>query len=118
MTEQDRRRFQRIRRRRKLGLVMSDGSVEYLWTVDISLGGMQVHTEHMVDVGSQFPMVMGVYDTAQEAYVTVRGRVVVANKVYDGSHRSFRVGLEIMSFEGDGEEVFSRHLRDIEQQRL
>ena len=113
----DRREYPRIRIRRKLGLLLSDGSLEYLWTADLSLGGMQVHTEHQVDMGLQFPFFMGVYDAPKDSYVTVRGRVEVVHKVYDGQHKAFRLGLQILSFDGQSADLYQRHLRELELQR-
>jgi hypothetical protein len=113
----ERREYPRIRMRRKLGLQLSDGSLEYLWTADLSLGGMQVHTEHQVDMGRKFPFFMGVYDAKIEGYVAVRGRVEVVHKVYDGQHRAFRLGLQILSFDGQSADLYQRHLRELELQR-
>ena len=113
---EERREYPRIRRRRKIGLILSDGSVEYLWTLDLSRGGMQVHTEHMVDVGASFGLVIGIYDEPSEGYITLRGKVQVMHKVYDGSFNAFRLGLQILSFEGDGMDIYLRHIRELEQQ--
>jgi hypothetical protein len=112
----ERREYPRIRRKRKVGFLLSDGSIEYLWTMDISRGGMQVHTEHLVDVGDQFNVVLGVYDYAEENYVTVRARTEIVHKVYDGSVGGFRIGCMFLSFEGEGEDVYARHLKELERQ--
>lgn len=112
----ERREYPRIRRRRKVGFLLSDGSIEYLWTMDISRGGMQLHTEHLVDVGDRFNVVLGVYDYEAENYVTVRARLEIVHKVYDGSAGGFRIGCMFLSFEGEGEEAYVRHLKQLERQ--
>jgi c-di-GMP-binding flagellar brake protein YcgR len=113
---QDRREYPRIRRKRKVGFLLSDGSIEYLWTMDISRGGMQLHTEHMVDLGDEFKVRFGVYDYAKEQYVTVTARIEIVHKVYDGTAGGFRIGVRFLSFDGDGEDVYNRHLKDLELQ--
>lgn len=112
----ERREYPRIRRKRKVAFLLSDGSVEYLWTTDISRGGMQLLTEHLVDLGDQFSIRLGVYDYTAEQYVTVSARIEVVHKVYDGSAGGFRVGVRFMSFDGDGEEIYARHLKELELQ--
>lgn len=113
----ERREYPRIRRKRKVGFLLSDGSVEYLWTVDISRGGMQLHTEHMVDVGSRFNIVFGVYDYQRDSYVEVRAHAEIVHKVYDGSAGGFRIGTKFLSFAGDGEENYIRHLKELEKRQ-
>lgn len=112
----ERREYPRIRRKRKVGFLLSDGSVEYLWTMDISRGGMQLHTEHMVDVGDEFSIRFGVYDYTAEEYLTVGARIQIVHKVYDGSVGGFRVGVQFVSFNGDGEDIYARHLKELEKQ--
>ncbi len=104
----------RIRRRRKIGLVLANGDVEYMWTMDLSQGGLQLHTEHVIDMGREFPVVIGLYDSRAEEYVTVRARMRVVHKVYDGEYGAFRIGMEFLSFERDGEEVYAHHLSELE----
>ena len=73
----DRRLYPRFRNRRKVGFVLSDGSIEYLWTVDVSRKGMQLHTLHRVDEGTQFPVVMSVFRSDKEEFVPVRARIEI-----------------------------------------
>lgn len=85
--------------------------------MDISRGGMQLHTEHLVDLGDTFNIRFGVYDSRPEQYVTVGARIEVVHKVYDGSVGGFRVGVRFVSFEGDGEDIYIRHLKELEMQQ-
>lgn len=110
----DRRAHPRHRTRRKVGFVLSDGSIENLWTVDVSVGGMQVHTRHMVDEGSQFPVVMSVFQKSTEQFVLVRARVEIVHKVYDGEYASFRLGAMFVSFEGNGKALYEQWIHELE----
>ena len=112
---EDRREHPRLRNKRKVGFVLADGSIEYLWTVDVSLGGMQVHTRHMVDEGSQFPVVMSIFHKPTEEFVPVRGRIEIVHKVYDGEYGSFRLGAMFVSFEGEGKSVYEQWIRELER---
>lgn len=110
----ERREYPRIHRKRKVGFLLSDGSIEYLWTVNISRGGMQLHTEHLVDLGDQFNIRFGVFDSKTEEYALIAARIEVVHKVYDGSLGEFRIGVRFVSFDGDGEDIYTRHLKDLE----
>jgi len=112
----ERREYPRIRRRRKVGFLLSDGSIEYLWTMDISRGGMQLHTEHLVDLGDRFKVALGVYDYDRESYRTVHAQIEIVHKVYDGSAGGFRIGCMFLAFDGGDEEVYVRHLKQLERQ--
>jgi len=112
----ERREYPRIRRKRKIGFLLSDGTIEYLWTMDISRGGMQLQTEHLVDLGDQFNVRFGVYDYRDEAYATIKARIEVVHKVYDGSAGGIRVGVQFLSFDGEGEDIYVRHLKELEKQ--
>ena len=113
MTE--RRASPRIWRRRKVGLILSDGSIEYMWTSDISRGGLQVHTHHVVDMGRQFGIVMAVYDSRCSQFIAVRGQVQVVHKIYDSRSLSFRIGLQLLSFEADGRDIYLHYVRELER---
>ena len=112
---QERREFPRIRNKRKVGLVLADGSIEYLWTVDVSRGGLQLHTEHIVDQGAQFPVVMSIFHKPTEEFVPVRARIEIVHKVYDGEFSEFRLGAMFVSFEGEGRAIYEQWVRELER---
>ncbi len=110
----ERRKHLRIRRRQKIGLFLSDGSIEYMWTADISRAGLQVHTPHLVDVGSRFRIATAIFDETRDAYVTIYARVEVVHKVYDGEFQAYRIGMRFLSFEGKGEELYLGLIKQLE----
>lgn len=114
----ERRDYPRIRRKRKVGFLLSDGTMEYLWTLDISRCGMRLHTQHLVDVGAQFSVMFGVYDYDLEDYTRVQALLEIVHKVYDSANGGFRLGGRFVQFEGDGEDVYHRHVRELEKQLL
>jgi c-di-GMP-binding flagellar brake protein YcgR len=85
--------------------------------MDISRGGMQLHTEHLVDLGATFNTRFGVYDNRLEQYVTVGAKIEVVHKVYDGTAGGFRIGVRFVSFDGEGEDAYIRHLKELEMQQ-
>ena len=112
---QDRREFPRLRNKRKVGFVLADGTIEYLWTVDVSRGGMQLHTEHVVDQGDQFPVVMNIFHKEREEFIPVRARIEIVHKVYDGEFSAFRLGAMFVSFEGEGKGIYEQWIHDLER---
>jgi hypothetical protein len=112
----DRRLYPRFRNRRKVGFVLSDGSIEYLWTVDVSRQGMQLHTRHTVDEGTQFPVVMSIFHLQREEFVPVRARVEIVHKVYDSEYGCFRIGASFISFEGGGQSIYEQWVHELELQ--
>lgn len=90
--------------------MLSDGGVHYVWTYDISLGGMQLLSDYNADVGAVLRVFFSVLDTQTDAYVRLMARVRVVHSVYDGSERCFRIGVEFVDFDGDGRAVYNRYL--------
>lgn len=90
--------------------MLSSGGVHYVWTYDISLGGMQLLSEYSADAGDVLPVFFSALDTETDEYVRVMARVRVVRTVYDGSERCFRIGVEFVDFDGDGRTVYNRYL--------
>lgn len=111
---EERRIHPRIRRRQKVALFLSDGSVEYLWSYNLSRGGMQVHTPHLVDVGTRFRIATAIFDQDVEVYATAYIQVEVVHKIYDGEFQSFRLGMRFISFEGDSRDLYLSFIRKLE----
>lgn len=107
---QERRASPRIKIRHKVGVLLSNESVHYVWTYDISLGGMQLLSEYNADNGDMLRIFLNILDVETDEYVRIFARVRVAHTVYDGSERCFRIGTEFVDFEGDGRSIYNRHL--------
>jgi len=107
---QERRASPRIKIRHKVGVMLSDESVHYVWTYDISLGGLQLLSEYNADTGDMLRIFLNILDVETDEYVRVFARVRVAHTVYDGSEHCFRIGAEFIDFEGDGRSIYNRHL--------
>jgi len=107
---QERRASPRIKIRQKVGVMLSSGDVHYVWTYDISLGGMQLLSEYSADTGDVLRIFFSVLDTATDEYVRVMARVRVVRSVYDGSERCFRIGVEFVDFEGHGRDLYHGYL--------
>lgn len=107
---QERRASPRVKIRFKVGVMLSSGGVHYVWTYDISLGGMQLLSEYSADAGDVLPVFFSALDTETDEYVRVMARVRVVRTVYDGSENCFRIGVEFVDFDGDGRTVYNRYL--------
>lgn len=90
--------------------MLSSGGVHYVWTYDISLGGMQLLSEYSTDSGDVLRIFFSVLDTVTDEYVRVVARVRVVRSVYDGSERCFRIGVEFVDFEGHGRDLYHSYL--------
>jgi c-di-GMP-binding flagellar brake protein YcgR len=107
---QERRASPRIKIRFKVGVLLSSGEVHYVWTYDISLGGMQLLSEYSADSGDILRVFFSALDTETDTYVRVVARIRVIRAVYDGSERCFRIGVEFVDFEGNGRSLYNRYL--------
>lgn len=107
---QERRASPRVKIRFKVGVMLSSGGVHYVWTYDISIGGMQLLSEYSADAGDVLPVFFSALDTETDEYVRVMARVRVVRSVYDGSERCFRIGVEFVDFDGAGRTVYNRYL--------
>lgn len=107
---QERRASPRVKIRLKVGVLLSSGETHYVWTYDISLGGMQLLSEYNADMGDVLRVFFSVIDSGTDEYVRVYSRVRVVRAVYDGSERCFRIGVEFVDFEGDGRTFYNRYL--------
>jgi c-di-GMP-binding flagellar brake protein YcgR len=107
---QERRASPRIKIRHKVGVTLSSGEVLYVWTFDMSLGGMQLLSEYNADAGDTLRVFFSVIDAETDEFMRISAQVRVAHTVYDGSARCFRVGVEFTGFEGDGRSVYNRYL--------
>lgn len=107
---QERRASPRIKSRQKVGVVLSSGDVHYVWTYDISLGGMQLLSDYSADSGDTLRVFFSVLDTETDQYVRIYARIQVVRSVYDGSERCFRIGIEFVEFEGNGRSIYNRYL--------
>jgi len=96
--------------RHKVGVLLSGGEVVYVWTFDLSLGGMQLLSEYSADEGDTLAVFFNVLDPKSDEYVRISGKVRIVRVVYDGSERCFRIGVEFASFDGDGKAVYGRFL--------
>jgi c-di-GMP-binding flagellar brake protein YcgR len=107
---QERRASPRIKSRQKVGVVLSSGDVHYVWTYDISLGGMQLLSDYSADSGDTLRVFFSALDTETDQYVRIYARIQVVRSVYDGSERCFRIGVEFVEFEGNGRSIYNRYL--------
>ncbi len=96
--------------RQKVGVLLSSGEVVYVWTFDLSLGGMQLLSEYSADAGDVLPIFFSVLDPKIDEYVRISAKVRIVHVVYDGSERCFRIGAEFASFDGDGKAIYGRFL--------
>jgi c-di-GMP-binding flagellar brake protein YcgR len=112
---QDRRTFLRIRNTLEVGFAFSDGSIEYLRTVDVSRGGIQLHAEHSVEEGEQFTVVMSIFRQPGDEFLPVRARIQIVHKEYDGEFRVFHLGAMFVSFEGEGQAIYEQWVRELER---
>lgn len=71
---QERRASPRVKIRTKVGVMLSSGGVYYVWTYDISLGGMQLLSEYSADNGDVLRIYFSVLDTTTDEYVRVVAR--------------------------------------------
>lgn len=108
---QERRSHPRIRHRRKVGIILSSGETVYVWSYDISQGGIQVLASYEADVGDIFNIFMQIPDGEGFTRVDVRARI--AHVVYDGSQRCNRIGMQFVQFKGDGRAVYERHIKSL-----
>ncbi len=107
---QERRASPRIKIRHKVGVTLSSGEVLYVWTYDMSLGGMQLLSEYNADAGTMLKVFFSIIDAESDEFVQISAQVRVAHTLYDGSARCFRVGVEFTGFDGDGRSVYNRYL--------
>lgn len=107
---QERRASPRIKIRFKVGVLLSSGDVHYVWTYDISLGGMQLLSEYSADADDVLRVFFSALDAETDEYVRVYARIRVIRSVYDGSERCFRIGVEFVDFEGNGRTLYNRYL--------
>lgn len=105
---QERRASPRIRLRHRVGIRLSSGEVVYVWTYDLSLGGMQLLSDMSADAGAVLPVFFSVLDPQIDDFVQVSARVRVVRSVYDGAERCFRIGIEFLDFDGGGREAYCR----------
>jgi len=105
---QERRASPRIRLRHRVGIRLTSGEVVYVWTYDLSLGGMQLLSDMAADVGAMLPVVFSVLDPQIDDFAQVSARVRVLRSVYDGSAGCFRLGVEFTEFEADGRDAYYR----------
>lgn len=94
----DRRASPRIRMRRKVGIVQSDGSVVHAWTRDLSRSGIQLLTEYSADEGDEFTLFIYLPQGEGEDFGYVEMRCRVVHLVYDGPSGCYRVGFRIVGF--------------------
>lgn len=109
----ERRRYKRVRRRQKLAVYLSDGNIEYLWTVDMSRGGLQAHTNHLVELGDRLRVSFAVFNPMDGRYVNVFAWVEVSHKIYDGEFHAFRIGLRFLEFRKN-EDLFFQFIQEQE----
>lgn len=107
---QERRASPRVKIRLKVGVLLSSGDVHYVWTYDISLGGMQLLSDYNADMGDVLRIFFSVIDSETDEYVRVYAHAKVVRAVYDGSERCFRIGVEFVELEGNGRTVYNRYL--------
>jgi hypothetical protein len=112
MAQHERRSHPRVKLRIKVGVLLSAGGVHYVWTYDISQGGLQFLSDYSADVGSQLRIFFGVNDAKTDEFVRIVARVRVAYQVYDGSAGCQRIGVEFVEFEGDGQAIYWSYLDD------
>lgn len=105
---QERRASPRIRLRHRIGVKLSSGELVYVWTYDLSLGGMQLLSDMSADVGAVLSLVFSVRDPQLDDFVQVAARVRVVRAVYDGAEGAFRIGVEFKDFDGDGRGAYHR----------
>lgn len=96
--------------RLKVNVLLSSGEVLQVWSFDLSLGGMQLLSEYSADAGDTLPVFFNVLDPQTDEYVRISGKMRIVHVVYDGSERCFRIGVEFVSFEGEGKEIYRRFL--------
>lgn len=101
MTYQERRQNARVRHRRKVGFILSNGELEYLWSHEISHGGMHLLTEHSFDLGDLFTVVMQLQLPGEKLTERVEIKARISHVIYDSAHRCNRIGLEFIEFIGN-----------------
>jgi hypothetical protein len=102
----ERRAAPRIRMRRKLGIVLSNGNVVHAWTRDLSMSGIQLLTEYSADEGDDFTLFMHLPQGDSEEYAYVEMRCRVVHLVYDGPDGCYRIGFHILGFRDGSKRVY------------
>lgn len=108
----DRRASPRLRMRHKVGVILSGGEVIYLWTYDLSQGGLQLLSEYGADVGDHLRIFMSFPAAEGDQFVQVRARVRIVHVIYDSGASAFRVGVQFEAFDADGQADYERFLND------
>ncbi len=111
---QDRREHQRVRQRRRIGIILSSGEVIYAWTYDISLGGVQILCEYGADIGDEFDVFLSLLDPESDTYRRIDTRVRISHLVYAGELGCYRIGMQFVHINGEGQDVIERYI----EQRL
>lgn len=106
----ERRRHPRVLQRRKVGVILSSGKVVYLWTYEVSKNGLQLLSDASAEVGRELDIFFHVLDPQTDEYVRLDARTRVVHVLYDGTAGTFRIGMALLGFKGDGQAVFERSL--------
>lgn len=104
----ERRLHPRIRQRRKVGIVLSNGKVVYVWTYDLSKGGLQILSDYTADVGDQFDIFFWVHDGHNNHSAKVEACVRIVHVIYSGEAGCYRIGMQFVRFTGNGRGIYER----------
>ena len=107
---EERRRYPRIRFRHKIGVVLSSGQVVKTWSCDISMGGVQLLSDYIADIGDTFELLFKVPAVSDTDDFSLRCQARVAYMVLDSDTSRYRIGFEIITFDGDGESHYRRFI--------
>jgi len=108
----DRRLHLRLRQRRKFALRLSSGEILYLWTYDLSFGGVQVLSENPADTGVRFVAYLSVFDRSRDRYTWIEVEVKTIHVIYDGTAACYRIGFQFLNFKEEGQALLEQDLEE------
>lgn len=108
----ERRKQRRVQGRRKVGIVLHDGTVYYAWTHDFSTGGLQLRSGASADVGQRFVLFLHIFDPRRHGYVQVKVRAEVAHVHLFAGSDDYAIGMKFLEFLNNTQELYERYVND------
>jgi hypothetical protein len=102
---QDRRYNYRHPCQSRIGVLYPDGRSELLWAYDVSETGIGFHAGHSIPIGTMLRVVIFLYSPELRKQLQIITQTRVCHCVLDTTEGDFRIGANIQTFEGNGEEI-------------
>jgi c-di-GMP-binding flagellar brake protein YcgR len=105
----DNRKNKRFKINRKVMIRLSDGNTVTVHACDISEEGIGLLSPYNADVGAMFDIYFDLFANPQNDWIHARAQIRFVNLV--GTIDQYRIGMQFVTFFGDGKETVLHYLK-------